>query len=67
MRQLRKEAGLSQENFADLCDLHRTYIGAIERGEKNITLGTGLKLAKALHQPFSSIIARLEENIDQGR
>ena len=38
VRDLRKKKGYSQETFAELCNLHRTYIGAIERGERNITL-----------------------------
>lgn len=40
--------GLSQEAFAARCRLHRTYVGAIERCEENITLATLDKLAKAL-------------------
>ena len=36
----RKKLGVSQEEFADMCNLHRTYIGAIERAERNITLST---------------------------
>jgi transcriptional regulator with XRE-family HTH domain len=48
IRRERKAAHLSQEALADLCNLHRTYIGAIERGEENITLNTLDKVAKAL-------------------
>jgi len=48
VRMLRKGKGLSQEAFADLCGLHRTYIGAIERGERNISLENIQKIAKAL-------------------
>lgn len=48
VRMLRKEKGLSQEVFADLCGLHRTYIGAIERGERNISLENIEKIARAL-------------------
>lgn len=48
VRQLRKERGWSQEVFAAHCDLHRTYVGAIERAEENLTLQTLDKLAKAL-------------------
>lgn len=42
---------LSQEAFAAKCGLHRTYVGAIERAEENITLLTLDKLAKALKVP----------------
>ncbi|MGD0769772.1 MAG: helix-turn-helix transcriptional regulator [Tepidisphaeraceae bacterium] len=48
MRRLRKERGWSQEEFAAKCHLHRTYVGAIERAEENLTLRTLDKLAKAL-------------------
>lgn len=48
VRRLRKERGWSQEAFAAKCDLHRTYVGAIERAEENLTLHTLDKLAKAL-------------------
>jgi transcriptional regulator with XRE-family HTH domain len=48
VRKLRKEQGYSQEEFAFACGLHRTYIGSIERGEKNITIGNIEKIAKAL-------------------
>jgi transcriptional regulator with XRE-family HTH domain len=48
VRQLRKEQGYSQEAFADECELHRTYIGAIERGERNVAIDNIAKIAKAL-------------------
>lgn len=48
VRSLRERKGFSQESFADACDLHRTYIGAIERGEKAVTIVTAEKLAIAL-------------------
>jgi transcriptional regulator with XRE-family HTH domain len=48
VRQLRKEKGLSQEELSFKADLHRTYIGMIERAEKNITLTNIEKIAKAL-------------------
>ena len=48
LRFLRKQKGFSQEKLAFKANLHRTYIGMIERGEKNVTLISMSKLAKAL-------------------
>lgn len=48
IRTVREEKGLSQEEFAAICHLHRTYIGGIERGERNITLATLQVIAEAL-------------------
>lgn len=48
LRLYREQKGLSQDDFADLCGLHRTYIGGIERSERNITLKTLEKIAQAL-------------------
>jgi transcriptional regulator with XRE-family HTH domain len=48
VRDLRKRAGLSQEAFADLCELDRTYIGGIERGERNVSLLNIQRIAVAL-------------------
>jgi transcriptional regulator with XRE-family HTH domain len=48
IRQYRKRHNLSQEKFAQICELHRTYIGSIERAEKNITLKTLCTLASVL-------------------
>ena len=48
VRKLRKDTGWSQEKFADECGLHRTYIGAIERGERNVSLNNIHAIAKAL-------------------
>ncbi|MHC5727225.1 MAG: helix-turn-helix domain-containing protein [Nostoc sp.] len=48
VRDERLQRGLSQEELAEKAELHRTYIGMIERGEKNITLINIQKIAKAL-------------------
>lgn len=48
IRQLRDERGVSQEKLGELAKVHRTYVGMIERGEKNITLTNIEKFAKAL-------------------
>ena len=48
IRKIREERGLTQEKHAALADLHRAYVGQIERGEKNIGLKNLEKIAKAL-------------------
>lgn len=49
VRALRIKRKLTQEQLADLCDLHRTYIGAIERGDRNVSLKNIVIIAKALN------------------
>lgn len=48
LRRLRVERGYSQEAFADELGYHRTYIGGVERGERNLTLRTVERLATVL-------------------
>lgn len=48
VRTLRKDRGLSQESLAHLADLDRTYIGSVERGERNISLDNIHRIALAL-------------------
>ena len=48
MRTIRKSMGLSQETLALMCELDRTYIGGVERGERNISLINMHKIANAL-------------------
>ena len=48
LRQRRQKLGVSQEAFADMCQLDRTYIGGIERGERNVALVNIEKIAKTL-------------------
>lgn len=48
IREVRETKGLSQESFAHQCGVHRTYIGSVERGERNVSLDSILKIAKAL-------------------
>jgi transcriptional regulator with XRE-family HTH domain len=60
IRRLRTAAGMSQEEFADRCGVHRTYIGSIERGEKAITVETANKIVNALGMSLSQFFRRLE-------
>lgn len=51
LRRFRKQAGLSQEVFAERCGLHRTYISAVEREKRNISLANVEKIARTLGVP----------------
>ena len=57
---------ISQEDLADICDLHRTYIGSVESGERNVTLSTLETLAKALNVSVPQLLTkRVLENDKQ--
>ena len=62
IRKLRLDAGMSQEDFADHCGLHRTYIGCIERGEKTITIETADKVAQSLGLTLGQLFQELEND-----
>lgn len=62
IRKLRMEQGISQEKFADLCNLHRTYISDIERGVRNISLENIDKMAIALNIRISDIFKEVEND-----
>lgn len=47
VRAYRRRVGISQDEFADRCGLHRTYVGSLERPERNVTLSTLELVAKA--------------------
>jgi transcriptional regulator with XRE-family HTH domain len=48
VRKLRLDRGLSQQKLAELADLHRNYVGRVERGERNIAILNIVRLARAL-------------------
>ena len=56
VRRLRHDLGLSQEELADLANIHRTYIGGIERGERNPTLTMIVRLAETLGVPPATLL-----------
>lgn len=57
VRGLRRARGWSQEDLAQRCGLHRTYVGAVERAERNITLESLSKLATALGAEPGALIS----------
>lgn len=59
VRERRAELGLSQEELASRAGVHRTYIGMIERAEKNITLGNIEKISKALKLNLDDLMKNL--------
>ena len=59
VRDLRKEQGYSQENFAAACGLDRTYVGGIERGERNVALRNIEAIAETLGITLSELMAGL--------
>ena len=61
VRRLRAEAGYSQESFADKCGLHRTYIGAVERGEVNVSLDNIERVAKSLGLTAGQLLSEAEK------
>ena len=56
VQELRKQRGMTQEQLADAASLHRTYIGMIERAEKNITLINIEKVARALKVKIEELV-----------
>jgi transcriptional regulator with XRE-family HTH domain len=55
VRELRDKTGYSQEDLADLAGIHRTYLGGIERGERNPSLKNIQRIAKALKVPIDEL------------
>jgi transcriptional regulator with XRE-family HTH domain len=60
VRRLREKAGYSQESLAEASDLHRTYIGSLERGERNVALRNIVRLAEALDVDAGELVKGLK-------
>jgi transcriptional regulator with XRE-family HTH domain len=64
LRRVRVKKALSQEKLADLAGIHRTYVGDVERGTRNIALINMTRLAMALGVSLSRLIAEMEDELD---
>lgn len=63
LRRYRKGRGLSQEAFADFLDFHRTYMGGVERGERNLTLRSLERIADRLGLDPLVLLTSSEESV----
>lgn len=59
IRKLRAVRGFSQESFADACGLDRTYVGGVERGERNLGFKNLLRISEALNVEPSELLANI--------
>ena len=63
IRRRRHKLNLSQEDFADMAEIHRTYVSKIELGKVDMGIGVGYKIAMALNLPLNKLIKETENNI----
>ena len=62
IRNIRLDKHISQEKFADICGLHRTYVSDVELGKRNVSLENIGKMAEALDISISDLFRKVEEN-----
>lgn len=63
LRQIRRLKGLSQEALADLAGLHRTYVGSVERSERNVSIDNMERLAKALEVDICELLREPKDEL----
>ncbi|QET68539.1 helix-turn-helix domain-containing protein [Citrobacter werkmanii] len=66
IRVYRVNNNLSQEQFAEISGLHRTYIGSVERKERNVTLSTLIFLARAMNTSVPNLLTKQGVKNEQG-
>ena len=64
VRKLRQEQGYSQEEFSFRVGLHQTYVSSVERGERNVTIQTADRIAKALGTTLADLFGQLGRGSD---
>jgi transcriptional regulator with XRE-family HTH domain len=62
IRAIRRQKGLSQEKLAEICGLHRTYVGSVERAERNVTLSTLEVFATALGVSIPDLLVKRDSH-----
>ncbi len=60
VRRRRHKLNLSQEDFADMANIHRTYVSSIELGKVDVGIGVAYKIARALNLPLSKLLKETE-------
>lgn len=63
VRRYRTKLGISQEDFADKAEIHRTYVSMIERGKVQVSITIAQKVAEALEVPLSRIFKDIENEL----
>ena len=66
IRDLRRAQGLSQEDLADKCGVHRTFMGTVERGESNLSFSNIFKVASTLGMSLSALFEGVDQNVISG-